>query len=134
MCGHNLTIAEPNESLQIDFNVLAGDELSANHPTNCTSFIVWSGLPQFKLYPFTARSNTVVRGINDHPQVVLSITDVQGKIIKLDMFGPKPFYLSITPMLTMAPLQGMLELQTFKLSKCGKLSSWYKKHQQSSWL
>ena len=95
MCGHNLTLAEPNESLQVDFNVPTGDTFDK---ANCTSFIVWSGPPVFKLLPFTTRSVNSAIDIDEHPQVVLSITDVKGEVIKLDMYGSKPFYLSITPM------------------------------------
>lgn len=65
---------------------------------NCTSFILWTGDANYKLLPYTARSpHPLASGVDGQPEVVLSITDVQGKLLKLQMFGSKPFYLSITP-------------------------------------
>jgi hypothetical protein len=95
MCGQNVTLSEPVQSLKINFKVASlitnGSELS-----NCTSFVEWRGEPQFKLLPFTARFDPAMPE-EKGAKVVLSITDYLGKVIKLEMFAPRDFYLSITP-------------------------------------
>lgn len=90
LCGQNLTLDQPTESLKINFDVPTSEQVS-----NCTSFILWAGEAQFKLLPYTARTDLSVP-VDGTAQVVLSITDFVGKIIKLDMLGAKPFYLSIS--------------------------------------
>ena len=79
----------------MNFNVPVTDKLPLE---NCTAFILWTGSTDFKLLPYTARSPTApAAGVSASPEVVLSITDVQGRLLKLAMFGSKPFYLSVTP-------------------------------------
>lgn len=85
----------------IDFNVKPDKKFFKR--LNCTAFITWNGPAEFKLLPYTAKSQPSEIEVESHEkkdEIVLSIHDVLGQMIHLDMFGSKPFYLSITPMLS----------------------------------
>lgn len=95
LCSVNVTLDKPEQSLRINFDVPPTYGLPFASTLNCTSYVIWEGDPDTRLWPHV----TEMRGftVTNSSPVVLNILDMNGKVIKLDFYGSLAFYLTLTP-------------------------------------